>query len=163
RAHHACMPEPFIDTLTIQLSYGLAPLLGIRPELLLERCELCKGRIGVRHLVAPGAAVAAAPDVFRPQRRIALGTVATLGAIGGQRRGRLGRRCGPGGGWSLSIATAAVAAAPGFRRPLRRALASRPLRPARAPGLDDLRLLRRSSRWRGRVNRLGSTLDRLDS
>src|SRR5438132_11428481 len=59
----------------------LAPLLGIGLELLLERCELCKGRIGVGHLVARVAAVAAALDVFRAQRRIAIGTVATLGAI----------------------------------------------------------------------------------
>ena len=55
RAHHARVPQPFIDALPIQLPIhgrSLAALL----ELLLERGELGERRIGIRRLVAVRAA-----------------------------------------------------------------------------------------------------------
>ena len=60
RAHHTGMPEPLVYTLTIQLRRVLSPLLGVGLELLLERRELRKGRIGIGRLVAALPNLAAA-------------------------------------------------------------------------------------------------------
>ena len=55
RAHHARVPQPFVDALTagVQILAALLVLL----ELLLEGCELGKGRIRVGFFIAPIAAV----------------------------------------------------------------------------------------------------------
>ena len=51
-AHHARMPQPFINALAIQSSSGSAPLLGIRFELCLQRRELVVRRVArVRQLL----------------------------------------------------------------------------------------------------------------
>jgi hypothetical protein len=61
-----------------------ARLLGVRLELLFERGELGKGRIGIRLAVAAIPALSSSLDIFRPQRRIAIRTFpagATLGPL----------------------------------------------------------------------------------
>ena len=58
----------------------LAPLLGVRLELLLERGEFCERRVRIGRLVA-AVAVGATLDVFGAQIGIALGPLAAIGTL----------------------------------------------------------------------------------
>src|SRR4029077_9161653 len=118
RAHHPCVPEPFVDALAIQgrgrglvaqVSRASAGLLGVRLELLLQRRELGERRIRIGLAVAALPAVAAPLDVFRAQRGVAIRPVApcrTLGTFAAR--------------WSLTARrTIAVFAAPMTRGTIR--------------------------------------------
>ena len=71
RAHHARVPQPFVDALAVQRPW----LLLVRLELGLEGRELGERRVGIGLRLAPVATIAAL-DVFGAQFRIAVGTVA---------------------------------------------------------------------------------------
>ena len=58
----------------------LAPLLGVRLELLLERGEFCERRVRIGGLVA-AVAVSAALDVFGAQIGIAVGPLPAVGTL----------------------------------------------------------------------------------
>src|SRR5207302_5903938 len=80
RTHQARVPQPFVYTLAVQAFCGSAPLLGVRLQLGLKRCELGKRRVWIGCFGA--ALLVAAPfEIFGAQFGIALRTVAASRTI----------------------------------------------------------------------------------
>src|SRR5262249_30876519 len=82
RAHHPRVPKPFVDALPGQAARASARLPGVRLELLVERGKLGERGVRVGLAIAAVPALAAALDVLRAQRRIAIRTIAAWRPLG---------------------------------------------------------------------------------